>query len=90
MLGQQVVCPECNDMFVLRESDSLEQRKLRERERREEEERIAKRWLQRSIWAAVFIVASLAGMIAFSVVSRPPLPSPVDPPIEPAPAAQTE
>jgi hypothetical protein len=55
-----------------------------------EEERIAKLWLKRSIWAAAFIVASLVGMIAFSVASRAPLPPPAEEPSEPAPAARSE
>jgi hypothetical protein len=91
MLGQKVVCPECNDVFLLRKEDSLEHRRKQEKARRAEEERIAKLWLSRAIWAAAFIVASLVGMIALSFVFRPPLPPrPAEPPIEPAPAAQTE
>jgi uncharacterized Zn finger protein (UPF0148 family) len=91
MLGQKVVCPECNDMFLLRKEDSLEQRRKQEKAQRAEEERMAKLWLSRAIWAAAFIVASLVGMIALSFVFRPPLPPrPAEPPSEPAPAAQTE
>jgi len=90
MLEQQVVCPECNDLFTLREEDSLEHRKKQAKARHAEEERIAKLWLKRSIWAAAFIVASLVGMIAFSVASRAPLPPPAEEPSEPAPAARSE
>ena len=57
MLEQQVVCPECNDLFTLREEDSLEHRKKQAKAQHAEEERIAKLWLKRSIWAAAFIVA---------------------------------
>lgn len=91
MLGQQVVCPECNDVFLLRKEDSLGERKKRETARLAEEERIAKLWLSRAILAAAFIVASLVGMIALSFAFRPPLPPPpVEPPSAPAPEAQTE
>lgn len=91
MLGQRVVCPECNEVFLLRKEDSLEERKKQEKARRAEEERMAKLWLSRAIWAAAFIVASLVGMIALSLAFRPPLPPrPAEPPSEPAPAAQTE
>jgi len=91
MLGQQVVCPECNELFLLRKEDSLEQRRKQEKARRAEEERMAKLWLSRAIWAAALIVASLVGMIALSFAFRPPLPArPAEPPSEPAPAAQTE
>jgi len=90
MLGQQVVCPECNELFALREEDSLEHRKKQEKTRRADEERIAKLWLNRSIWAAAFIVASLVGMIVVSFAFRAPLPPPVEQPSEPDPAAQSE
>ena len=90
MLGQQVVCPECNELFALREEDSLEHRKKQEKARRADEERIAKLWLNRSIWAAAFIVASLVGMIVVSFAFRAPLPPPVEQPSEPDPAAQSE
>lgn len=90
LFGQQVVCPECNEMFILREEDSLEHRKAREKARLAEEEQMAKRWLSRSIWAAAFIVASLAGMIAVSFALRKPSPPPADPPTAPDPAARSE
>jgi len=91
LLGQQVVCPDCNEMFLLREDDSLERRQELKRLRQAEEERIAKLWLARAIWAAAFIVASLVGMIAFSFAYRAPPPRPpVEPPSDPAPAARTE
>lgn len=90
MLGQQVVCPECNELFLLRREDSLEHRKNRERARRAEEERMAKVWLSRAMLAAAFIVASLVGMIALSFGFRPPLkPRPAEPPSGPAPAARS-
>ncbi len=91
MLGQRVVCPECNEVFLLRKEDSLEERRKQEKARRAEEERMAKVWLKRAILAAAFIVASLVGMIALSFAFRPPLPPrPAEPPSEPIPAAQTE
>lgn len=90
MLGQQVVCPECNELFTLRKEDSLEHRKKQEAARRADEERIAKLWLTRSIWAAAFIVASLVGMIAISFAFRAPLAPPVEQPSEPDPAVQSE
>lgn len=90
MLEQQVVCPECNELFTLRKEDSLEHRKKQAKAQRAEEERIAKVWLTRSIWAAAFIVVSLVGMIAFSFASRAPLPPPAEQPSEPDPAARSE
>ena len=90
MLEQQVVCPECNDVFTLHKEDSLEHRKKQEQARRADEERIARLWLNRSIWAAAFIVASLVGMIAVSFAFRGPLPPPAEQPSEPDPAVQSE
>lgn len=90
MLEQQVVCPECNELFTLRKEDSLEHRKKQAKAQHAEEERIAKVWLTRSIWAAAFIVASLVGMIAFSFAFRAPLPPPAEQPSEPDPAARSE
>lgn len=91
LLEQQVVCPECNAMFLLRREDSLEHRMKEEQARRAREERMAKVWLSRAMLAAAFIVLSLIGMIALSFALRPPLPPlPAEPPNAPAPAARTE
>lgn len=90
LFGRQVVCPECNEMFVLRQEDSVEHRREQEKARLAVEERNARRWLSWSIWAAVFIVASLAAMIAVSFAARQSASPPDDPPSEPAPAVQTE
>jgi hypothetical protein len=70
MLDQQAVCPQCNEVFVLRLTDSLEYRKQQEKIDRKREEELARTWLNRAIWATVFIVASLAGMIAVSFYFR--------------------
>lgn len=64
MLGQQVFCPQCNEVFVLRETDSLEHRRVREKLDREREQEQAQRWLKRAIMAAVFVVLSFAVMIS--------------------------
>lgn len=90
MLERQVVCPECNELFTLRKEDSLEHRKKQKRAQHAEEERIAKLWLKRSIWAAAFIVASLVGMIAFSFAFPGPSPPPGGRSSEPDPAVQNE
>jgi len=70
MLDQQVVCPKCNAVFVLRYADSREHLKEQERVQLERESEIASRWLRRSIWAAALILASLVGMIVYSFVYR--------------------
>ncbi|MFM8827637.1 MAG: hypothetical protein ACKOFT_11230 [Actinomycetota bacterium] len=67
MLGKQVVCPECNEFFVLELRNSLEQRKEDARRRAEREEELAKLWLKRAIWAAAIIVLSFIVMVVLSL-----------------------
>lgn len=67
MLGKQVVCPECNEFFVLELRNSLEQRKEDARRRAEREEQLAKLWLKRAIWAAAIIVLSFIVMVVLSL-----------------------
>lgn len=64
MLGQQVFCPQCNEVFVLRETDSLEHKRHQRMLDSELEAQQAKVWLQRAIMAAVFVVLSFAVMVA--------------------------
>lgn len=70
MLGQQVVCPTCNEFFVLKITDSLEYRKEMRRLQDEKEARDAARWLRRAILAAVFVVASFAVMLAIKIMMK--------------------
>jgi hypothetical protein len=67
MLGKQVVCPECNEFFVLELRNSLEQRKEDARRRAEREEELAKLWLKRAIWAVAIIVLSFIVMVVLSL-----------------------
>jgi len=64
MLGQQVFCPQCNEVFILDEANSLEHKKRQEKLDRERELEQAQLWLKRAIMAAVFVVLSFAVMIA--------------------------
>jgi uncharacterized Zn finger protein (UPF0148 family) len=67
LLGQQVVCPDCNTFFVLRATDSLEYRKEQTRRRQLAEERRAESWLKIAIWAAVIIGFSFIVMIVIAL-----------------------
>jgi uncharacterized Zn finger protein (UPF0148 family) len=67
LLGQQVVCPDCNTFFVLRATDSLEYRKEQSRRRRLAEERRADSWLKVAIWAAVVIGFSFVVMLVIAL-----------------------
>ena len=62
MLGQQVVCPACNEFFVLDETASLEFKEEAARRRAREDEELAQKWLWRAIYAAIFIVLSFIVM----------------------------
>lgn len=62
MLGQQVVCPECNEFFVLEETDSLEYKREEAKRKAHEDEKRAEKWLWRAIYAAVFVVLSFIVM----------------------------
>lgn len=68
MLGQRVVCPKCNDFFVLTAEASVERRRELKRLRNEEDSRRARLWLARSMWAAALVVVSLASLIVVSAL----------------------
>jgi transposase-like protein len=62
MLGQQVVCPSCNEFFTLEETASLEYKQEAARRRAHEDEERAQKWLWRAIYSAIFIVLSFIVM----------------------------
>ena len=62
MLGQQVVCPSCNEFFILEETASLEYKQEAARRRAREDEERAQKWLWRAIYSAIFIVLSFIVM----------------------------
>jgi hypothetical protein len=59
MLGQRVVCPKCNEFFVLEAESSVERRREMDRLRHKQDSRRARQWLARALWAAVLVVVSL-------------------------------
>jgi len=67
MLGEQVCCPNCNEFFVLRATDSVEFRRHQAKVRAEAEERAAQAWLKRAIWAAVIIGLSFVVMLVIGL-----------------------
>jgi hypothetical protein len=69
-MGRQMVCPKCNEPFVLKLTDSLEKREERRRREEREEAKFAKRWLTRAIWAAALFALLLVSMIVTSVMPR--------------------
>ena len=70
MLGQRVVCPKCNDFFVLAAEASVERRREMDRLRHEQDSRRARLWLARAVWAAVLVVLSLVSLIVISALPK--------------------
>jgi hypothetical protein len=68
-MGRQMICPRCNEPFVLASGDSLEKREERRRRQEREEQKFATRWLQRAIWAAIIGVAFIASLVVLSFVN---------------------
>lgn len=69
MLGQQVVCPHCNEFFTLEETASLEYKEEAARRRAREDEERAQKWLWRAIYSAIFILLSF---IVMAVINSNP------------------
>jgi uncharacterized protein (DUF983 family) len=70
MLGQRVVCPKCNDFFVLSAEASVERSREIERLRHEDDTRRARLWLARALWAAALVVVSLVSLIVVSALPK--------------------
>ena len=70
MLGQRVVCPKCNEFFVLAAAASVEHRREMDRLRHEQDTRRARLWLARALWAAVLVVVSLVSLIVVSALPK--------------------
>jgi hypothetical protein len=69
MLGQQVFCPQCNEVFVLNETDSIEYKKEQKALEQEREILRARRWMFSSIVAAVVVFLVLITMIVVRLIS---------------------
>jgi hypothetical protein len=66
-LGREMVCPQCNEPFVLQASNSLEYRKEQERRQAEADARKAAVWINRAIVAGVLVGLSFIAMIVASL-----------------------
>ncbi|MFM7137338.1 MAG: hypothetical protein ACKO1M_09780 [Planctomycetota bacterium] len=67
-MGRKMVCPQCNESFILQISDSLEKKEELRRRQEQEEAKFAKMWLNRAIAAAVLFGLLLVAMIVMSVI----------------------
>ena len=63
MLGQDVMCPHCDVQFHLREKDSVEYKRKRERKAQIREEKLGKAWLNWAIAIAVIVAIGLISLI---------------------------
>ena len=66
MIGQEVLCPECNAQFKLRRKDSVEYKRQKEFEQEQRDRRIGNLWFN---WAIVFAVAVVLGLILMMIAS---------------------
>lgn len=63
MLGQDVMCPHCDAQFHLREKDSVEYKRKRERKAQIREEKLGKAWLNWAIAIAIIVAIGLVSLI---------------------------
>lgn len=61
MINQDVMCPHCNVQFRLRERDSKEYKRRKKEEMELKDLKAGKNWL---MWAVIFAVCILAGLVA--------------------------
>lgn len=67
-MGRRMICPQCNEPFVPKLSDSLEVRAEQRRREEAAEAKFAKVWLTRAIWAAVLVVGFLVSLVVLSLM----------------------
>ncbi len=65
-LGRQMICPKCNEQFVLQLSDSIEKRDEQRLREEEADAKIAQRWLTTAIWALCIGVVFIASLVIFT------------------------
>jgi hypothetical protein len=70
LIGRQLACPECNEQFVARIADSLEQRKKDRQRQAKREAELAAKWLARAVWAGVIFGLLLVTLFVLSVIRR--------------------
>jgi uncharacterized membrane protein YvbJ len=70
LIGRQLACPKCNEQFVARIADSLEQRQQARQRQAKHEEELAAKWLARAIWAGVIFGLLLVTLFVLSAMRR--------------------
>ena len=65
-MGRPMVCPKCNEQFVLSLYDSLEKREERRLLQEDRDAKHAKRWLNSAIWALCITIVFIASLVIFS------------------------
>lgn len=66
-LGREMVCPKCNETFVLQATRSLEYQKEQKRRQDAADAKQAKVWITRAIVAGVLVLLSFVAMIVASM-----------------------
>ena len=76
MLDQDVLCPQCNAQFRLRRKDSVEFKRKKELEEKIRLEKVGNLWLNWAIVAVVLVVLILIGLVVYSQMNQPTVPTP--------------
>lgn len=66
MIGQDVMCPHCSAQFLLREKDSVEAKRRKREELELKDYKAGKTWL---MWAVIFAVLVVIGLVIMIAVS---------------------
>ena len=66
MIGQDVMCPHCSAQFLLREKDSVESKRRKREELELKDFKAGKTWL---MWAVIFTVLVLIGLVTMIAMS---------------------
>jgi len=66
MIGQEVMCPHCRVQFRLRESDSVEYKRRKQEELELKDHKSGQTWI---MWAIIFAILVLIGLITLMAVS---------------------
>jgi hypothetical protein len=66
-LGREMICPTCNEPFVLQATHSLEYRKEQKRRQEAADAKQAEIWLRRAVVAGVIVALSFIAMVVLSL-----------------------
>ena len=78
MLGQDVLCPECNAQFTLRERDSEEYKRKKKRERDRKEKKLGDAWFNFAVVVGVLVLIGIVTLVLMVWFGEPPEVDPIE------------